>query len=110
GVIGRATDLEGHEVSDFLPDSPTASAPLVWTETPVFWSYRNSGRFFVKCHNDSVPSQESWYYDQLERRLVGYDSLMHQSLGSFGPGGFTEPDQEPGPAFPEGFRYRSNPR
>jgi hypothetical protein len=109
GVIGPVTDLNGQEVVNHL-DSPTASAPLVWTETPVFRSYRNSGRFFVRCNNDSVPSDESWYYDQTQRRLRGFDSLLHQSLGSIGPDGFSPPDEELGQPFSEDLRYRSDPR
>jgi hypothetical protein len=56
GVIGR-NDLNGQDVPE---RTPLEGAPLVWTETPFFWSYRNSGRFFVKCANDSKPGSERW--------------------------------------------------
>jgi hypothetical protein len=112
GVIGPVTDLNGQEVPDHR-DSPAASAPLVWTETPVFCGYRNTGRFYVKCANDSTQSQELWFYDQIEHRLLGYDTILHQSLGSFSPSGFAEPEQDAlghTSPFPEGFKYRCNPR
>lgn len=103
GVIER-TDLNGQEVLR-APEGAT----LVWTETPHYWSYRNSGRFYVRCRNDTLPSQENWYYDQMQRRLLGYDSILHQSLGSFGPTGFAEAEEKPGEPFPEDLRYRCGP-
>ena len=70
------------------------------------WSYRNSGRFYVECRNDSKPGNERWYYDQAQGRLVGYDRYYHQLLGSFGPDGFTPAGEQPGERFQGELRYR----
>src|SRR5262249_32138558 len=77
-------------------------------ETPLDWSYRNSGRFYVRCSSEPMPGQEIWYYDQIDRRLVGFDSIMHQSLGSFGPDGFTPAGAQPGKPFHGDLRYRTS--
>ena len=77
-------------------------------ETPLHWSYRNSGRFYVECENDSKPGNEVWYFDQAEGRLVGYDRSYHQLLGSFGPDGFTPAGVRPGERFQGELRYRSS--
>jgi hypothetical protein len=84
GVLERE-DLSGRALPEL---SPMDDAPLVWTATPYFWSYRNSGRFYVQCSNDSTPDNERWYYDHSRGRLFGYDVFYHQPLGSFGPDGF----------------------
>jgi hypothetical protein len=105
GVIER-TDLQGQEVPI---RAPLEGAALAWTETPQFWSYRNSGRFYVKCANESKPGNERWYYDHAQGRLLGYDGYFHQFLGSFGPDGFTPAGQEAGERFPGELRYRCGP-
>jgi hypothetical protein len=105
GVIGR-TDLNGQDMPE---RTPLEGAPLVWTETPHFLSYRNSGRFYVKCANDSKPGNEHWYYDHARGRLLGYDVYYHHVLGSFGPDGFTPAGQQPGEPFQGEFRYRCGP-
>jgi hypothetical protein len=68
-------------------------------ETPLYQSYRNSGRFYVECANDSKPGQERWFYDHEQRRLLGYDKIYHNFLGSFGPNGFTPAGEEPSEPF-----------
>jgi hypothetical protein len=105
GVIERI-DPNGRAVSN---RAPIEGAPQVWTETPVFWSYRNSGRFYVKCVNDTKPGNERWYYDPARGRLFGYDAYYHHSLGSFGPDGFAPAGQQPGERFVGELRYRSSP-
>src|SRR5262249_49886256 len=109
GVIER-TDLNGQQV-DLRPreGTPMEGAPLFWTETPEFVSYRNSGRFYVLCINDSQPGNERWYYDHARGRLFVYDAYFHQLLGSFGPDGFSPAGREPQERFPGEFRYRCAP-
>jgi hypothetical protein len=110
GEIGPWVDLNGKEPSDLNGKKigPEILAPW-WAhnEMPLPWSYRNSGRFYVKCINDTVPDQELWYFDQNRRRLFGYDTILHNCLGSFGPNGFTPTDQPPGEPFQGELRYRS---
>src|SRR5262249_25946969 len=74
-------------------------APRAGMETPLDWSYRNSGRFYVACTSEPMPGQEIWYFNQMRGRLVGFDTELHQSLGSFGPDGFTPAGQPPGKPF-----------
>lgn len=109
GVIGPVTDLNGQPVVDYK-GIPTESAPIVFTETPVYWGYRNNGRFYVRCVNDSKPSNERWMYDHVSGRLLGYDVYYNQLLGSFGPNGFTPAGQQPDERFHKALRFRSNPR
>ena len=109
GVIER-TDLNGQQVADLTPrEGAREGAPLIWTETPEFRSYRNSGRFYVRCVNDSKPGNERWYYDHARGRLCGYDAYYHQLLGSFGPDGFSPADRQPAERFAGEFRYRCAP-
>jgi hypothetical protein len=110
GAVGPWTDESGQPPPDLkgqLVDS-RASALYGAMETPLDWSYRNNGRFYIKCVNDSVPWQEVWYYDHARRRLFGYDKVFHHSLGSFGPDGFSPAGQQPGDRFRGELRYRSN--
>ena len=76
-------------------------------ETPLHWSYRNRGRFYVEYENDSKPGNEVWYFDQAEGRLVGYDRSYHQLVGRFGPDGFTPAGVRPGERFHGELRYRT---
>ena len=106
--IGRWIDLStGQEASDLKGKvidlrRIAARADL---EGPTFKSYRNSGRFYTKCINDSKPGREVWYFDQLSGRLLGYDGLLHQSLGSFGPDGFALPGRPSLTRFPGELRH-----
>ena len=77
-------------------------------ETPLHWSYRNRGRFYVEYKNDSKPGNEVWYFDQAEGRLVGYDRSYHQLVGRFGPDGFTPAGVRPGERFHGELRYRTS--
>jgi hypothetical protein len=105
GIIERRNQ-DGQEVLEL---ASMQGAPLVWTETPHYWSYRNSGRFYVKCSNDSKPGKERWYYDHAQGRLVGYDLYYHHLLGSFGPDGFTPAGRQLVDRFQGDLRYRSKP-
>ena len=106
GQVGSVTYVNAEEALD-LTSQPRNRAPSAFMETPLHWSYRNSGRFYVPCRSRAIPGQETWYYDQTQHRLLGYDSMMHQSLGSFGPDGFTPPGQQLGERFQGELRYRS---
>jgi hypothetical protein len=109
GPIGPWTDLNGHELPELKgKEDYSIQAPGGGMETPAHWSYRNSGRFYVECNNDSKPGNELWYYDQIQGRLVGYDRSYHQFLGSFGPDGFTPAGRPASERFQGELRYRSN--
>ncbi len=105
GVLERE-DLSGRAAAELAPRD---DAVVVWTATPYFWSYRNSGRFYVKCSNDSKPDNERWYYDHARGRLFGYNVFYHQSLGSFGPNGFTPAGVPANDRFLGELRYRCAP-
>src|SRR5262249_15243543 len=60
----------------------------------------------VECANDSKPDDELWFYDQTQGLLLGFDDLLHQSLGSFGPDGFTPPGQQSRAHFTGELIYR----
>jgi hypothetical protein len=75
-------------------------------ETSLYQSYRNSGRFYVECSNDSKPSRERWFYDQEQHRLLGYDKVYGQFLGSFGPNEFTSAGERPTEFFDGALRHR----
>jgi hypothetical protein len=110
GPIGPWTDLEGHELPDLnrSVDLPRLAAPASYMEAPLFSSYRNSGRFYVECRNETKPGNERWYYDQAQGRLVGRHLYYHHLLGSFGPDGFTPPGAQPGQGFEGELRYENN--
>ena len=101
----RRTGAARSQSSEDLPRLTGPEAPYM--ETPLFWSYRNSGRFYVECKNDSKPGNEVWYFDQAEGRLVGYDMSYHHLLGRFGPDGFTPAGVRAGGTLP---RRASLPR
>jgi hypothetical protein len=99
------TDVDGRDI-DFRSDKWTAD--FTFLEWPVHSGYRHNGRFYVECRNHTTPANERWFYDQKERRLVGYDAYYHHSLGSFGPDGFHPPGEDPGPRFSGKFIYGTN--
>jgi hypothetical protein len=105
GVLERE-DLSGRAVAEL---SPVDGGGLVWTATPYFGSYRNSGRYYVRCANDSKPDNERWYYDYARGRLFGYDLFYHQPLGSFGPDGFAPAGTPAHERFAGELRYRCAP-
>ena len=110
GEIGHWLDLTGREPADLKGKEIGSKIKVPYTinETPLNWSYRNSGRFYVQCTNDSKPSQEIWYYDQTQSRLFGYDTILHQGLGSFGPDGFVPSGQQSGERFLGELLFRSD--
>jgi hypothetical protein len=109
GPIGPWTDLNRQELPELRgKEDYSIQAPGGGMETPPHWSYRNSGRFYVECNNDSKPGNERWYYDQAQGCLVGYDRYYRHFLGSFGPDGFTPAGRPAGERFQGELRYRSN--
>jgi hypothetical protein len=109
GAIAPWIDLRGQEPPDLkgkVVDNRII-APWAASGTPLDWSYRNSGRFYVPCTNNSMPSDEIWYYDQHQRRLFGFDPILHVSLGSFGPDGFMPPGKQPGERFQGELCYQT---
>jgi hypothetical protein len=110
GALGLWTDENNWVPADLegqLVDS-RVSALFEAMESPLDWSYRNNGRFYIKCANDTVPWQEVWYYDQIRHRLFGYDKVFHQSLGTFGPEGFSPAGLPSGSLFTGELRYRTS--
>jgi hypothetical protein len=110
GAIGPWMDLSGQRLPELKSKVMESGmvAPRAGMETPLDWSYRNSGRFYIVCTIDPMPGQEIWYYDQTQGCLLGFDSIMHQSLGSFGLDGFTPAGEKPGKPFQGELRYRSS--
>jgi len=109
GEIGPWIDVSGQEPPDLKEKvvDNRVIAPWSASGTPLDWSYRNSGRFYVPCNNDSMPGDEIWFYDQSRRRLFGFDPILHYSLGSFGPDGFTPPGKQPGECFQGELCYQT---
>jgi hypothetical protein len=109
GPVGPWRDARsGQEVADLEEDVTESGlrAALAIMETPLYRSYRNSGEFYVECANDSMPGPEYWFYDHTQERLLGYDKIYHQFLGSFGPDGFTPPGEQPTERFEGALRHR----
>src|SRR5690349_11629707 len=77
-------------------------------EYPFRCGYRHDSRFYLGCRNNSKPGNENWYFAHAEGRLLGYDKRYHQSIGSFGPDGFTPAGQRPGERFRGDLRYLTN--
>jgi hypothetical protein len=116
GPIGPWTDLSGQELPGLKrPTFPvydgkgdaSFEAPSAGMETPLHWSYRNRGRFYIEYKNDSKSGNEVWFFDQAEGRLVGYDRSYHQLVGRFGPDGFTPGGVRPRQRFHGELRYRT---
>jgi hypothetical protein len=97
-------DLRGRRVDRNLIDE--IEAPLAaGTGWPNHRSYRNAGRFYVEYENDSKPGREEWFYVPDQGRVLGYDAVYHQLLGSFGPDGFAPAGQPPGARFRGELRF-----
>jgi hypothetical protein len=109
GSLGPWIDLQGHELLDLKRiETGVIMAPNRTMEEPLSWSYRNGGRYYVECRNNSRPATECWFYDQAQGRLVGYDAYYHHFLGSFGPDGFTPAGLQPGERFQGELRYEND--
>src|SRR5262245_39372116 len=111
GPIEPITDLEGRVPPDLqgrrvdrnlIEEIEAPRASLDW---PTFRGYRVPGRFYVQHFNESTPSNEVWYYVPDQGRVLGYDEVFHQFLGSFGPDGFVPAGQPPGERFQGELRY-----
>jgi hypothetical protein len=111
GPTGTVTDLEGQVPPDLEGkwfDRNTIleiEAPLSSMDWPLLQSYRNPGRCYVECGNDSKPGNEAWYFVPDEGRLLGYDKESNAFLGSFGPDGFAPAGQQPGERFQGGAAF-----
>ncbi len=102
GKIGPWLDARtGQEATDINASLRESRLMATGTEmeTPLYESYRNSGRFYVLCANDSKPGRERWFYDQEQHRLHGYHKVYNHFLGSFGPTGFTPAGEQLGESF-----------
>jgi hypothetical protein len=113
GPVGSPIYLNADEAPDLKSGqkhlAPDAYLALdAFMETPIHRSYRHSGRFYASIKNDTKPDDELWYYDQNRGLLLGYDSMLHQFLGSFGPDGFSPPGQQPRKRFQGELLYRSD--
>jgi hypothetical protein len=98
GLDGRVPpDLEGKRVDRNLIEE--IEAPSTGIDWPQHRSYRNPGRFYMRYYNESTPTNEAWFYAPHEGRLLGYDAVFHQFLGSFGPDGFVPAGRPPGERF-----------
>ncbi len=110
GPVGHWIDLSnGQEPPDLRDSVVDLRRTTAWAimERPTYQSYRNSGRFYIECSNETKPGREVWYFDQSSGRLLGYDGFRHQSLGSFGPDGFAPPGQPSLSRFPGELRHRT---
>jgi hypothetical protein len=112
GDFQSVTDLDGQrpealrgrqlDSSAIREIEATTSAPF-W---PEYQSYRSSGRFSVRCRNESSSGDERWFYVPEEGLLRGYDGLSKRLIGSCGPDGFVPADREPRQRF-HGTAYHS---
>lgn len=99
-------DLRGRRVDRNLIaeiEAPLADA----TGWPKTRSYRNAGRFYVEVENDSKPGGEEWFYVPEQGRVLGYDAVYHQFLGSCGPDGFAPSGAPPGERFRGELRFNT---
>jgi hypothetical protein len=94
GEIESLTDLEGH-VPRLFEGKPLsfyalqdACAPFSADVGPKFRSYRNPGRFYVGCENNTSRDGERWFYVSDRGLMLGYDVQSKRVIGSCGPGGF----------------------
>jgi hypothetical protein len=101
GDIQSVTDLDGRR-PEALQGKQLDSSAIREVEAPAsapFWpkyqSYRSSGRFSVRCRNESSSGDERWFYVPEEGLLRGYDGLSKRLIGSCGPDGFVPADREP---------------
>lgn len=111
GPVGRVTDLEGRVPPDLEGRRVDRNlieeieAPLASMDWPMFRSYRNPGRCYVRHYNGTTPGNEAWFYAVDRGRLLGYDAAFHQFLGSFGPDGFVPAGQQTQDRFRGEIRY-----
>jgi hypothetical protein len=109
GKIGPWLDARtGEEAAELNENVAESSLMATWAdmETPLYDGYRNGGRFFVVCVNDSQPGVERWFYDPEQHRLLGYHKAYHHFLGSFGPSGFTPAGEPAGEPFQGNLLHR----
>jgi hypothetical protein len=113
GEIESLTDLEGRE-PPLLKGKPLSfyalqdmCAPFSADVSPRFQSYRNPGRFFMGCENNTSRDGERWFYVSDQGLLAGYDVRSGRVIGSCGPDGFVPDGQQPAARF-EGQPYQDS--
>jgi hypothetical protein len=101
GDFQSVTDLDGRR-PEALEGKQLDSSALREIEAPAsapvgqrFESYRNPGRFTVRCRNESSSGDERWFYVPEEGLLRGYDGRSKRLIGSCGPDGFVPAGREP---------------
>jgi hypothetical protein len=101
GDIQSVTDLDGRR-PEALEGKQLDSSAIREVEAttsahagPLFQSYRSSGRFSLRCRNESSSGDERWFYVPEEGLLRGYDGLSKGLIGSCGPDGFVPAGREP---------------
>ncbi|SIO62749.1 hypothetical protein SAMN05444166_7138 [Singulisphaera sp. GP187] len=111
GEIESLTDLEGRE-PPLLKGKPLSfyalqdmCAPFSADVSPGFQSYRNAGRFYMGCENNTSRDGERWFYVSDQRLLVGYDVRSSHVIGTCGPDGFVPAGKQPAARF-EGEPYQ----
>jgi hypothetical protein len=118
GDIQSVTNLDG-ERPEVLKGKQLDSNAIRQVEAPVsapvglrYRTYRGSGRFFVRCRNESSSGDERWFYVPEDGLLRGYDGRSRRLVGSCGPDGFVPADQKPrerfrGEAYHTTFLYET---
>lgn len=113
GEIESLTDLEGRD-PPLLKGKPLSfyalqdmCAPFSANVSPRFQSYRNPGRFYTGCENNTSRDGERWFYVSDQGLLVGYDVRSRHVIGSCGPAGFVPAGQQPAALF-EGEPYQDS--
>jgi hypothetical protein len=113
GEIESLTDQDGRE-PPLLRGKPLSfyalqdmCPPFSADVSPGFQSYRNPGRFYMGCENNTSRDGERWFYVSDQGLLVGYDVRSRRVIGSCGPDGFVPADQQPATRF-EGEPYQDS--
>jgi hypothetical protein len=115
GQAPQVTDLEGHEPPELKGKwldyhaVREIEAPVSGYAWPRFHTYRNPGRFAVPYQNDSSSAGGRWFYVSDQGRLLGYEQQSKRWIGSFGPDGFSPPNEQPRDRFQGELYYPTLP-
>jgi hypothetical protein len=105
GSLLSVTDLDGQVPPELegkrLDRAEIQEIAMPWARGDMAEtnSYRNQNRLIIECDNHTRPGNEKWWYVPDQGRLLGYDKLSCQRIGSIGPEGFARPDEQPGDRF-----------
>jgi hypothetical protein len=92
---GRVPEgLQGERLDEYTINKIRARASNA-EPLPRGRSYRNPGRYLLAYKNETTPPHEAWWYVPSQGRILGYDKGLKYFLGSFGPDGFSPPDEQP---------------